>query len=86
MCVDVKGHVYTTSSVGVTVLRPDGKIIGTIETPESPANCCFGGESFKTLFITARTSLYAVELANPGARIPAADPPGSVPNPQRPIR
>jgi gluconolactonase len=69
MCVDVKGHLYTTSRTGVTVLHPDGKIIGTIETPESPANCCFGGEEFKTLFITARTSLYAVQLANRGARM-----------------
>jgi gluconolactonase len=69
MCVDVKGHVYTTSRVGVTVLSPDGKIIGTIETPEPPANCCFGGEEFKTLFITARTSLYAVKLTNRGARM-----------------
>ncbi len=68
MCVDVKGHIYTTSGPGVTVLAPDGERIGTIKTPESPANCCFGGEDFKTLFITARTSLYSVELANSGTR------------------
>ena len=70
MCVDVKGHIYTTSGEGVTVLRPDGEIIGTIKTPESPANCCFGGDDFKTLYITARTSLYSVELANAGCEIP----------------
>jgi len=68
MCVDVRGHIYTTSGAGVTVLAPDGEIIGTIKTPESPANCCFGGDDFKTLFITARTSLYSVRLVNPGAR------------------
>ena len=36
--------------------------------PEQPANVCFGGEDFRTLFITARTSLYAVELEVAGAR------------------
>jgi len=37
-----------------------------MKTPEPPTNCCFGGDDFKTLFITAPTSLYSVELANPG--------------------
>lgn len=69
MCVDVKGNIYTTSAAGVVVLSPKGKILGTIKTPESPANCCFGGDDFKTLFITARTSLYSVELANPGVKL-----------------
>jgi gluconolactonase len=69
MCVDVKGHVYTTSREGVTVLSPDGEIIGTIPTPEAPANCCFGGADFKTLFITARTSLYSVQLVTAGTRL-----------------
>jgi len=70
MAVDVKGHIYTTSAAGVTVLSPKGKILGTIKTPESPANCCFGGDDFKTLYITARSSLYSVELVNAGCKIP----------------
>jgi len=70
MCVDVLGNIYTTARAGVVVLSPKGEIIGTIKTPESPANCCFGGDDFKTLYITARTSLYSVELANAGCRIP----------------
>jgi len=35
-------------------------IIGKILTPESPANLCFGGPDGKTLFITARKSLYSI--------------------------
>jgi gluconolactonase len=66
MCVDVLGNIYTTARAGITVLSPDGKVIGTIKVPESPSNCCFGGDDYKTLFITARTSLYSVELANSG--------------------
>jgi gluconolactonase len=69
MCVDVLGNIYTTARSGVTVLSPKGKILGTIKTPESPANCCFGGDDFKTLYITARSSLYSVELANPGVKL-----------------
>ena len=68
MCVDALGNIYTTAREGITVLSPDGKLIGTIELPESPSNCCFGGDDYKTLFITARTSLYSVELANSGDR------------------
>ena len=30
------------------------------KTPEGAANLCFGGADGKTLFITARTSLYAI--------------------------
>ena len=51
------------------VLSPDGESIGTMKTPEPPTNCCFGGDDFKTLFITAPTSLYSVELASPGNRL-----------------
>lgn len=68
MCVDVKGNVYTTEGKGVTVLSPDGTVRGTIEVPEAPANVCFGGADFKTLFITARTSLYSIEMRVEGSK------------------
>jgi gluconolactonase len=66
MCVDALGNIYTTARSGIRVLSPNGDIIGTIEVPEPPSNCCFGGDNYKTLFITARTSLYSIELANSG--------------------
>lgn len=56
---DEKGNVYTTTRNGVEIFAPDGKPLGTIKVPEPPSNVCFGG---KTLYITARTSLYAVEM------------------------
>lgn len=67
MKVDVKGNLYTTFGK-VKIYNADGKLLEQIEVPEGPANLCFGGEDFKTLFITARTSLYSVRMVHPGAR------------------
>ena len=36
--------------------------IETIPVPEGPANLCFGGSDKKTLFITARTSVYSLRM------------------------
>ena len=66
MAVDVKGNLYTTHQ-NVQVYGADGKKLQTIEVPEGPANVCFGGKDYKTLFITARTSLYQVRLVHAGA-------------------
>jgi len=60
--VDSQGNVYVTSAVGIQVISPQGKLLGVIELPEQPANCTFGGPDLKTLYATARTSLYAVPM------------------------
>ena len=66
MAVDVKGNLYLTHGQ-VQVYDADGKKLETIEVPEKPANVCFGGKDYKTLYITARTSLYQVRLVHAGA-------------------
>lgn len=58
MTVDVAGNLYITSALGVQVCDPAGKLLTIIEVPEVPANVTFGGEDFKTLYITARKGLY----------------------------
>ncbi len=68
MAVDAGGHLFVTTGAGVTVLWPDGGTWGTIAVPEQPANCAFGGDDARTLYVTARTSLYRVALAHPGLR------------------
>jgi len=65
---DAEGRVFSSAGDGVHVFSPDGKLLGKILTPESPANLCFGGADFKTLFITARTGLYRIELKVAGDR------------------
>lgn len=65
MTMDQKGNVYLTArSVGI--YDPAGRKIGVIEVPETPSNVCFGGTGKKTLFITAGTSLYSIEMAVKG--------------------
>jgi gluconolactonase len=59
---DADGRVWSSAGDGVRVFDPAGKLLGLIPVPESPANLCFGGADGKTLFMTARTSLYAVEV------------------------
>jgi len=61
MTIDNEGNVYLTTKV-VAVYSSKGQKIETIEIPEGPANICFGGKDMKTLFITARTSLYSVQM------------------------
>jgi sugar lactone lactonase YvrE/L-ascorbate metabolism protein UlaG (beta-lactamase superfamily) len=66
MTIDNEGNVYLTTDV-VAVYNKNGQKIETIEVPERPANVSFGGKDKRTLFITARTSLYSVKMRVKGA-------------------
>jgi sugar lactone lactonase YvrE len=57
---DAAGNVYIAAGQ-VYVYDPSGKQIATIEIPERPSQILFGGGDGKTLFILARSSLYAVQ-------------------------
>jgi gluconolactonase len=61
MTIDNEGNVYLTTSV-VEVYNKNGEKIDAIVVPEMPANICFGGKDKKTLFITARTSFYSLQM------------------------
>jgi gluconolactonase len=65
---DADGRVFSSAGDGVQIFNTNGELIGKILVPESPANLCFGGKNHKTLFITARTSLYSIELNVKGAK------------------
>ena len=68
--VDARGNVWTSAGDGVHVFAPDGTLLGVVHTPEKAANCEFGGPDGRTLFITATTSLYSIDVAVPGAPHP----------------
>lgn len=60
--VDTKGDVYSTGPGGVWIISPAGKHIGTIRTPARVSNMAFGGEGFKTLYMTAFGAVYRIHL------------------------
>ena len=60
--MDVEGNVYSTGPGGVWVFSPSGSLLGIIEVPEVPANLAWGDRDYKTLYLTARNSLYRVTL------------------------
>jgi len=57
---DTEGDVYIAAGQ-IYVYNPAGKLIDTIDVPERPSQLLFGGADRKTLFIAARSSLYAVQ-------------------------
>jgi gluconolactonase len=67
MKVDSQGDIYGSGPGGVWVFSPDGKHLGTIKPPETPANCNWA-EDGKTLYITARTGVYRIRLAVAGEK------------------
>jgi sugar lactone lactonase YvrE len=62
---DSRGNVYVAAG-SIFVYDRDGKQIDRIEVPERPASLVFGGKDRKTLFITARSSLYSVRTRYSG--------------------
>lgn len=64
--VDREGNVYCTGPGGVWVYTPEARCLGVLKGPEQPANLAFGGDDLRTLYITARTSLYALRTKIPG--------------------
>jgi gluconolactonase len=78
----VDGRVWSSAGDGIHIFTPQGNLIGKIITPDAPgrfdpskigpevpANLCFGGDDWKTLFITACTSLYSIPVSVAGAGI-----------------
>lgn len=71
MTVATDGTIVATAGSkaagGIYFIRPDGKKLGFLPTPEDPNNCCFAGPDRQTLYITAGKSLYRVKLTLTGA-------------------
>ena len=56
--VDHNGNLYVTGPKGIWVWDAQGHHLGTIEMPEQPANLTWGDKDYRTLYITATTSVY----------------------------
>jgi gluconolactonase len=66
--VDTLGNLYVSGPGGVWIIAPDGRHLGTIKAPRLPANFAWGGVDGKTLYMTARSILYRMDLNVSGSR------------------
>ena len=77
MCLDRDGNAYITAGLnggfsseqdssvkaGVYIVSPQGRALGFIPVPEdSVTNCTFGGPELKSLYVTAGTALWRIDL------------------------
>ena len=62
---DEAGNAYIAGDQ-VYIYSGEGKQIGVLEIPERPGSLAFGGLDKRTLFIGARSSIYAIRTFAPG--------------------
>jgi gluconolactonase len=66
MRVDKDGNLFVTGPKGIWVWDAKGNHLGTIIMPEQPANLNWGDKDYRTLYITATTSVYRLETKTQG--------------------
>ncbi len=64
--VDKNGNLFVTGPGGIWVWDAKGNHLGTIVTPEQPANLAWGDKDYRTLYITATTSVYRLQTETRG--------------------
>lgn len=58
--VDEAGNLFVVGPKGIWVWDAQGHHLGTIVVPEQPANLGWGDKDYRTLYITATTSVYRI--------------------------
>jgi len=64
--VDKNGNLFVTGPKGIWVWDANGNHLGTIVMPEQPANLNWGDKDYRTLYITATTSVYRLQMKTQG--------------------
>jgi gluconolactonase len=64
--LDEKGNLFVTGPKGVWVWDTQGHHLGTIVIPEQPANLTWGDKDYRTLYITATSSVYRLRMKTRG--------------------
>ncbi len=64
--LDADGNIYSTGPGGIWVWDSDENLLGLVELPELPANLGWGDSDNRTMFVTARTSVYRLRTTAPG--------------------
>ncbi|MGI4797739.1 MAG: SMP-30/gluconolactonase/LRE family protein [Janthinobacterium lividum] len=60
--IDARGWLWVSAADGVHVWSTDQRKLGFIQTEQVVANCCFGGQDGRRLFIAATSQLLAIDL------------------------
>jgi gluconolactonase len=66
MKIDSVGNVYCCGPDGIHVFTPDAVCLGVIHVPERTANFAWGDADYRSLYITASTSVYRIRVRVPG--------------------
>ncbi len=61
MTIDERGNLYFTGRGGIWIVRPDGTLLEFIRTPVFCSNVCFGGANGRTLYITGKGKVFALQ-------------------------
>ncbi|MFP6581259.1 MAG: SMP-30/gluconolactonase/LRE family protein [Candidatus Hydrogenedentota bacterium] len=61
LAVDDDGHIWSTTSTGITIFSNKGERLESVTTSMMPTNCAFGGPNNSTLLITARKRVFRIE-------------------------
>ena len=66
---DADGRLYVATRLGIQVCDQAGRVNAILPTPNGKAsNLCFGGDDFRTLFVTAGDKVYKRRLKPRGAQ------------------
>ncbi len=66
MKIDAAGNVYCCGPGGIHMFDPEGTLREILDVPERPANFAWGDDDYRSLYITASTSLYRTRRTVPG--------------------
>ncbi len=66
MKLDSAGHVYCCGPGGIHVFTPEARCLGVIHVPEYTANMAWGDADYRSLYVTASTSVYRLRVLVPG--------------------
>jgi gluconolactonase len=66
MKIDSAGNVYCCGPGGIHVFTPDAMCLGVIRVPERTANMAWGDADYRSLYVTASTSVYRIRVQVPG--------------------
>ncbi|NES72306.1 MAG: SMP-30/gluconolactonase/LRE family protein [Okeania sp. SIO2D1] len=67
--VDTQGNIYCSGSKAIWIFSPAGKLLDKINLPEVVTNLTWGDEDYRTLYITARHSIYRIRLKIAGVKV-----------------